>query len=116
MLAAGWLAKRLPGPLGSLSRWLVSGLSGERGFRFWWLAVTLGVALIVGALLALLVSPVAAVIALLVVGIWALVRRARNKEDDEHRSEHGDEDGTASASESGSGERSREPSAASSTS
>lgn len=92
MLAAGWLAKRLPGPLGSIARWLASGLSGDRGFSFWWLAVTLGIALAVGALVAVLISPVAGVIALLVAGIWMLVRGARNKDDDEQHS-GGDDQG-----------------------
>jgi hypothetical protein len=92
MLAAGWLSKRLPGPLGSLARWVISGVSGDRGFGFWWLAVTLGIALAVGALVALLISPVAGLIALLVVGIWMLVRAARKKDDDEGRSDESDGD------------------------
>ena len=91
MLAAGWLSKRLPGPVGSLARWLISGLSGDRGFGFWWLAVTLGIALAIGALVALLISPVAGLIALLVVGIWMLVQRARKQDDDDGRSDESDE-------------------------
>lgn len=116
MLAAGWLAKRLPGPLGSLARWLMSGLSGDRGFGFWWLAVTLGIALAVGALVALLISPVAGLIALLVVGIWMLVRGARKKDDDEERSGGRDEgpgdDASDDASEDASSDSEREPAAA----
>ncbi len=99
MLAAGWLSKRLPGPLGSLARWLISGVSGDRGFGFWWLAVTLGIALAVGALIALLISPVAAVIALLVVGIWMLVRHARKDDDDDDRSDDHDDRRTDTASD-----------------
>lgn len=116
MLAAGWLAKRLPGPLGSLARWLMSGLSGDRGFGFWWLAVTLGIALAVGALVALLISPVAGLIALLVVGIWMLVRGARKKDDDEERSGGRDEgpgdDASDDASEDASSDSEGEPAAA----
>ena len=93
LVAAGLLAKRLPGPLRWLSGLLTSGLTGERGFGFWWLVVALGVALAVGALVALLVSPVAGLIALLVVGIWMLVQRARNKDRDEDRSNERDDGG-----------------------
>jgi hypothetical protein len=116
MLAAGWLSKRLPGPLGSLARTLTSGLSGDRGFGFWWLAVTLGIALAVGALVALLISPVAGLIALLVVGIWMLVQGARNKDDDEDRSGVRDEgpsdDASDEASEDAGSDSEREPAAA----
>lgn len=84
-VAVGMLAKRLPGPLRWLSGLVSPVLKGERGFGFWWLVVTLGVALAVAALLAVLVSPVAALIALLVVGIWMLVQRTRNKDGDEDR-------------------------------
>jgi Flp pilus assembly protein TadB len=51
----------------------------ERGFGFWWLVATLGVALALGIVVALLLTPVAGLIALLVVAIWALVRRRRHK-------------------------------------
>lgn len=84
-LAATMLAKRLPGPLRWLAELFISGMKGERGFGFWWVVVTLGVALAVGALVALLVLPVAALIALIAVGIWMLVRRARTKDDDQDR-------------------------------
>ena len=79
VVAATMLAKRLPGPLRWLAELFISGMKGERGFGFWWLVVTLGVALAVGALVALLVLPVAALIALIAVGIWMLVRRARTR-------------------------------------
>ena len=90
MLAAGWLSKRLPGPLGSVARWLISGASGDRGFGFWWVAVTLGIALAIGALVALLISPVAGLIALLVVGIWMLVQHARKDKDDDRSGDKDD--------------------------
>ena len=77
IVAARWLAGRLPGPLRALASRLVSGLGGERGFGFWWLVVTIGLAAAVGALVALVLTPVTAVIALLVVGVWMLLRRVR---------------------------------------
>ncbi len=95
MVAGAMLAKRLPGPLRWLSGLLTSALMGERGFGFWWLVATLGVALLVGALVALLISPVAALIALLVVGIWMLFRRGGSKNDDEDRSKDSRRDGDA---------------------
>jgi hypothetical protein len=58
-LGCGLLSRRLPGPLGFLARLLASGIEGERGFDFWWVAATLGLALVVGALLALVLTPVA---------------------------------------------------------
>lgn len=95
MVALGLLARRLPGPLRSLERLLMSAAGGERGFGFWWWAVTLGVALAVGALVAVLVTPVAGLIALLVVGIWMLVRRGRAE-----RAKTGEKDGPDRASQS----------------
>ena len=69
----GRVAKRLSAPL----RWSGRLLTGERGFGFWWLLATLGVALALGMVVGLLLTPVAGLIALLVVVIWALVRRRR---------------------------------------
>jgi hypothetical protein len=70
------VGERLPAPLRRLGALLFP--AGERGFGYWWLVVTLGIALAVGLLVAVLVSPVAGLIALLVVAIWALVRRSRH--------------------------------------
>ena len=50
----------------------------DRGFTFWWLVVTAAIALIVGLLVAVLLSPVAGILAALVVGIWMLIRRNRS--------------------------------------
>jgi Flp pilus assembly protein TadB len=74
------LARRLPAPVRWLGRLFAPGR--ERGFGFWWLVATLGVAIAVGLVVALLLTPVAGLIALLVVAIWALVRRRRRKRDD----------------------------------
>jgi Flp pilus assembly protein TadB len=79
-----WVAKHLPAPVRWLAR--LSAPGRERGFGFWWLVATLGVALALGMVVALLLTPVAGLIALLVVAIWALVRqrrrRRRRKRDD----------------------------------
>jgi Flp pilus assembly protein TadB len=108
VLAATMLAKRLPGPLRWLAELFISGMKGDRGFGFWWLVVTLGVALGVGALVALLVLPVAALIALIAVGIWMLVRRARTKDDDQDRANQDDDQDRANGSRGG-GNGGREP-------
>jgi hypothetical protein len=73
-----WVAKHLPAPLRRLACLLAPGR--ERGFGFWWLVATVGVAIALGMVVALLLTPVAGLIALLVVAIWALVRRRRRKQ------------------------------------
>ena len=71
------VAEHLPAPVRWLARLLAPGR--ERGFGFWWLVATLGVAVALGLVVALLLTPVAGLIALLVVAIWALVRRRRRR-------------------------------------
>jgi hypothetical protein len=78
LLTLRWLAERLSAPV----RWLGRLIVGERGFGFWWLVATLGVAVALGLVVALLLTPVAGLIALLLVAVWALVRRRRHKRDD----------------------------------
>jgi hypothetical protein len=80
LLMLRWVAEHLPAPL----RWLARLVAPDRehGFGFWWLVATLGVAIALGILVALLLTPVAGLIALLVVAIWLLVRRRRRKRDD----------------------------------
>jgi hypothetical protein len=78
--AAGWLG----GAVGSRAR-LVKALfraaiGEDRGFVFWWLVVTAGLALAVGLLVAALLSPVIGILAALIVGIWMLVRGGRSSE------------------------------------
>jgi hypothetical protein len=75
-----WLAERLPAPVRWLA-WLFAP-GRERGFGFWWLVATIAVAVALGLVVALLLIPVAALIALLVVAVWALVRRRRRRQDD----------------------------------
>jgi hypothetical protein len=71
-----WVPKHVPAPLRWLGRLLAPGR--ERGFGFWWLVATLAIAGALGLIVALLLTPVAGLIALLVVAIWALVRAARS--------------------------------------
>jgi hypothetical protein len=52
----------------------------DRGFGFWWLVVTVAIALAVGLLVAALLSPVIGILAALVVGIWMLIRRNRSSQ------------------------------------
>jgi cobalamin synthase len=83
LLMLRWAAKHLPAPLRGLGRLFAPGR--ERGFGFWWLVATLAVAVALGMVVALLLTPVAGLIALLVVAIWALVRRRRHKRHDAPR-------------------------------
>lgn len=69
------LARRLPGPL----RVLVEGLGDpdQRGFLFWWLVVTLIVTVAIALLLGIVLVPVTAIVALVGVGVWMLIRKDR---------------------------------------
>jgi UPF0716 family protein affecting phage T7 exclusion len=53
-------------------------VSKDRGFGFWWLVATIAIAVTIGLLVALVLSPVVGILAALIVGIWMLVRRARS--------------------------------------
>lgn len=94
LLMLGPVVRRLATPLKWLGRLLVP--ERERGFGFWWLVATIAIAVALGLVVAVLLSPVAGLIALLVVAIWALVRR--RKRDDRERP-------TPPAPERGTGER-----------
>lgn len=67
------LARGLPGPL----RALVEGLGdpGRRGFVFWWLVVTLMITLALALLLSIVLAPVSAIVALVGVGGWMLIKK-----------------------------------------
>jgi hypothetical protein len=80
VLMLRWAVEHLPAPVRWLGRLLTSGK--ERGFGFWWLVATLAIAVALGMVVALLLTPVAGLIALLVVAIWALFRRRRDKQQD----------------------------------
>jgi apolipoprotein N-acyltransferase len=83
LLMLPWVTRHLPAPLRWLGRLLDPGR--KRGFGFWWLVATLCVAVALGMVVALLLTPVAGLVAFLVVAIWALVRRHRGKRDDAGR-------------------------------
>ena len=55
----------------------------DRGFGFWWLVATLAVAVAIGLVLAVVLSPVLGLLAAIGVGIWMLVRRSRSSDSDE---------------------------------
>jgi small-conductance mechanosensitive channel len=69
------LARRLPGPL----RLLVEGLGDpdRRGFLFWWLVATLIITLAIALLLSIVLAPVTAIVALIGVGGWMLIKKDR---------------------------------------
>ena len=52
----------------------------DRGFGFYWLVAVIAIALAIGLLVALVLSPVVAVLAVLVAAIWYLSRRRASDE------------------------------------
>ena len=100
--AVRWVAKLLRAPLRPAVRiplWLLTRrpfrrLLGalmkpreERGFGFWWLIATIAIAGAVGLLVAALLTPVAGIVALLVVGVWAMISRLSGRRDEAKRQE-----------------------------
>jgi hypothetical protein len=79
-----WVAKHLPAPVRWLGRLFAPGR--ERCFGFWWMVATLSVAVALAMVVALLLTPVAGLIALLVMAIWALGRRRRRRRKRDDRS------------------------------
>jgi hypothetical protein len=75
-------AGRLGGQIRSRARLIRSlfraTIGADRGFAFWWLVVTAALALAVGLLVALLLTPVLGLLAALIVGIWMLLRGGRS--------------------------------------
>jgi hypothetical protein len=78
------VVKALKGSLGEITKrlksprtWLSLLASKLSGFRSWWMATTVAIAAAVGLLVAVLLLPVAGIVALLVVAVGALVRRLR---------------------------------------
>jgi hypothetical protein len=66
----------------------------DRGFGFWWLVATLALAVAIGLILAVVLSPVLGLLAAIGVSIWMLVRRSRSSDSDED-----DESGQADAND-----------------
>jgi hypothetical protein len=59
----------------------------DRGFGFWWLVTTIALALFIGLLVGVLLSPVLGILAAIGVGIWMLVRGSRSSDSDEDESD-----------------------------
>ena len=78
--AVGWVRARIRSPARLIKSLFMATIGKDRGFGFWWLVVTVAIALIVGLLVAVLLSPVIGILAALIVGIWMLVRSRRSSQ------------------------------------
>lgn len=76
--AVGWLRDKVSSPVRLIKSLVMATIGKDRGFGFWWLVVTVTIALIIGLLVAVLLSPVIGILAALIVGIWMLVKRNRS--------------------------------------
>ena len=77
--ATGWLRAQIKLAVRLIESRLAAVSGEDRGFGFWWLVVTAAIALAVGLIVAVLLSPVIGIVAALAVGIWMLVRRSRTQ-------------------------------------
>ena len=77
--AVGWVRAQIRSPA-RLVKSVLATIGKDRGFGFWWLVVTAAIALTVGLLVAVLLSPVIGILAALIVGIWMLVRGRRSSQ------------------------------------
>jgi len=83
------IRRELSGTLGSvraaismparLIKAVLRSIGQDRGFGFWWLVAMAAIALIVGLLVGLVLSPVIGLLAALIVGIWMLARGASQR-------------------------------------
>ena len=78
--AVGWVRAQIKSPARLIKSLFMATIGKDRGFGFWWLVVTVAIALTVGLLVAVLLSPVIGILAALIVGIWMLVRRSRSSQ------------------------------------
>lgn len=76
--AVGWLTDEIKSQARLIKTLFLAASGEDRGFWFWWLVVTL--ALAIGLVVAVLLSPVIGLLAALIVGIWMLVRGGRSAE------------------------------------
>ncbi len=76
--AVGWLRGKIGSPVRLVKSVFMATIGKDRGFTFWWLMVTAAIALIIGLVVAALLSPVIGILTALVVGIWMLIRRNRS--------------------------------------
>lgn len=75
-----WLRDEIRSPVRLVKSLFMATIGKDRGFGFWWLVVTVAIALTIGLLVAALLSPVAGILAALIVGIWILIRRNRSSQ------------------------------------
>lgn len=78
--AVGWLGDKVKSRARLIKTLFLAAIGDDRGFGFWWLVVTAAIALAIGLLVAVLLSPVIGILAALIVGIWMLVRGGRSSE------------------------------------
>jgi hypothetical protein len=76
--AAGWLRAQIKPAARMIKSRVAATIGKDRGFGFWWLLTTATIALAIGLVVAVLLSPVIGIVAALAVGIWLLVRRSRS--------------------------------------
>jgi len=78
--AIAWLRRRIGHPVRLARSLFMATIGKDRGFGFWWLVTMAAIAVAIGLLVTILLSPVLGIIAALIVGIWMLVRRSRSSQ------------------------------------
>ena len=78
--AVHWLGGQIRPPVRLIKSLFMATIAKDRGFGFWWLVAMAAIALAIGLLVTVLLSPVLGIIAALVVGIWMLARRSRSSQ------------------------------------
>lgn len=76
--AVDWLRDAVRSWVRLIKSVVMATIGKDRGFGFWWLVVTVAIALTIGLLVAALLSPVIGILAAVIVGIWMLIRRNRS--------------------------------------
>jgi len=74
---AHWLRGQIGPPVRLVKSLFMATIAKDRGFGFWWLVAMAAIALAIGLLVTLLLSPVVGIIAALIVAIFMLARRSR---------------------------------------
>jgi len=78
--AAHWLRGQIGPPARLVRSLFMATIAKDRGFGFWWLVAMAAIALAIGLLVTVLLSPVLGIVAALIVGIWMLARRSRSSQ------------------------------------
>jgi hypothetical protein len=78
--AVAWLRDETRAAARSIKSLFLAAIGEDRGFGFWWLVFTVVIALTIGLLVAVLLSPIIGILAALIAGIWMLVRRSRSSQ------------------------------------